>query len=182
MLVAGLSVSLLSLTPKVATAADDELSVFCTVYPATIPSSYGVWEPQRFWIPRLAQPGAPTAGPIRFTAAASVLSNRFTIQSEYIPTSVANVTVGNIEWVWMYPYTWYTCLGNFPNGLWLVFSTEAEGEAWPLVQEENPISDSTVTGGGNNGAFCIEYYNWWYDEYGYYQEEITGYECYGYEI
>ena len=41
-----------------------------------------------------------------------------------------------------------------------------------LVTPEDEGTDTRETGGGEEDEICYEYYEWWYDENGYYNEEV----------
>ena len=187
---AGLAVSLVSTTPRVAVAASARSaaeSLYCPVYPDKVPADFGHWTPQRFWIPRHRFPGDAVADPIRFTL---TRGDRFTTAADrsyalYDNVTVEPVTINNVEWMWADGATMYQCIGLYPFGLWSMWSEDAFGEAIPVYQDNAVTSSgtgSTTTGGEGDNPVCIEFYEWWYTADGAYHERVTGHECFGYAV
>ena len=79
---------------------------------------------------------------------------------------------------WVGPSTQWTCIG-FGGNAWAIQYDYIYWGTAVLDAGSAGGSGSTTTGGGESGnQLCIEYYDWWYDEFGHYHEEVTGTECF----
>lgn len=179
LVVAGMSISSIATFPRVAHA--DELGFRCDNPPSTVPSNYGYWETQRFWIDKAPIPGESFADPIRFTVASSNFVSDSWMWTKYQPTGNPTAIDNYVEYKWLGAYTYYECFGDYPHGTWIMFSLAADGKAVPVYGEDLANGSGSTGGGGEGDQFCIEYYDWWYDSEGWYHEQTTGYECFGYE-